>query len=294
MENDNIDNTSSASAVEGSLLGKVAEAPAVEPIGTVETPVGTVETPVVESSFTMDNLLGTLDDDIKENKSWEKFKSPADLAKSYLELQKMVGHKGDFVGADATPEETQAMWNKLGKPETAEAYGIELPSNLKELEGATEKVNKIAELAHEANLTTDQASKLFAGLFEIEATELDATVLSHEETFHQNQSKLHDAWGSAINEMSQEVVALEQKLGIFDDFESAGLNDNADLLIAFGKLAGELRETSTIDYAISSTPQGVESEISELNAQASEFMSKGQTVPPHIQNKLQELFGKLK
>lgn len=247
----------------------------------------------VSKTFDMNTLIGMMDENIKADKSWAKFKNPADLAKSYLELQKMVGKKGEIPSDEAAPELWNEFYSKLGKPEKADGYKIDIPEVLKNIEGVDGKVEKLKQFAFESNLTTKQANTLFNRLLDMEVSDINNSQLHFDETSKANQEKLKTAWGNGIDAMASEVKALEERLGILEAFENSGLNDNPDLLIAFGKIAQELRETSTIDTAIASTPVGIEAEIAELNSQAREFMRNGRPVPANIQNKLQDLFRRM-
>lgn len=284
--------TSDTSLLGSTVAGNVEELNTEVVTQTTESTEST-STATTPSEFTMDQLLSTLDDETKASPSWEKFKNPADVAKSYLELQKMVGHKGDFVGEDATPEEFQEMWSKLGKPKDVAGYDIKVPEEFKMYDGATERATKAMEIAHEANLTKAQADKLFTGLFEMEANDISNATAFETQKLEESRDALKAEWGNDIEPMSNEVLALQQKLGMYDLLEKSGANDNPSVLIAFGKIASELGETSTIENAIASTPAGVENEIAELNAQVGEFMRKGQQVPQHIQTRLQDAFSKL-
>lgn len=75
------------------------------------------------------------DADLQANPSLQKFKAPSDLAKSYLEVQKLVG--GERLALpkdDAPPEEWGAVYTRLGKPEKAIDYGLdklEMPEGFK-------------------------------------------------------------------------------------------------------------------------------------------------------------------
>ena len=55
----------------------------------VETPV--VETPAVEPVVVNKQWFDEFEPDLKANPSITKFKSPAEIAKSYVELQKTLG-----------------------------------------------------------------------------------------------------------------------------------------------------------------------------------------------------------
>ena len=259
----------------------------------VDAPI--VETPTQEApiGYSMEDFIGTMDEDIQGNKSWEKFKSPQDMAKSYIELQKLVGVKGDIPNSDATDEDWNSFYGKLGKPETFKDYEITLPDNLKSQDGAFEKTQAVMELAHSANLTTNQANKLFEGLFELESKELTDSQDLYNRTNEASLNELKESWGNGFDEMAGEVTSLEKRLGVFDDFETNGMNSNPAFLKLMGTIANELKETSTIESAIASTPVGVETELSEVTSRIKDFMTRGESIPQHLNDRRMELFNKM-
>lgn len=265
----------------------------VDEVTTEETTNTEVETPAVSNRESMETFISTLPDDIRENKSWEKFNDPSALAGSYLELQKLVGKKGDFVGEDGTPEEFAEMWSKLGKPKSVEDYGIELPEDLRSLEGSFEKSQSVLQLAHDANLTKEQASKLFEGLYAMESEDISAIKAVNDKNLADGEATLREAWGNGFSEMANNVTALEKRLGVFEEFEANGLNANPSILKLLGTLAGELSETSTIETAIASTPVGVEHELEEITAKIKEFMNSGKRIPQHLNDRRSALFEKM-
>jgi hypothetical protein len=67
----------------------------------------------------------TFDGDLRSNPSITKFKTPAELAKSYVELQKTLGKDKIIVPTDkSTPEEWRAFFRKAGAPEKDDEYDV--------------------------------------------------------------------------------------------------------------------------------------------------------------------------
>ena len=90
--------------------------------------------------------------------------------------------------------------------------------------------------------------------------------------------------------MVDAVTRFEKSLGIYDVFQSKGLNADADVLITLGKLANQLGEDKEIATATSHTPAGIDAEISEVNAQIKEYLTKGEKVPAHLNQRRTQLF----
>jgi len=273
------------------LLGK---ATTTAPEATETAPEATTAPETTPSpSFGMDAFLELMDDDLKGKETWKSFNNPADVAKSYVELQKLVGWKGEIPAKDDLPEAWDEFYTKLGKPESAEAYGIELPDNLKAMEGSDERANKVAEIAHKANLTTDQANELFNGLFEMESAQIGQSIQQAEAKEKANLETLQSAWGDGIQDMCDAVSQMEKKLGVFDTMEANGLNNNAEFLVLMGRIAGEMSESSTIETAMSQTPAGLENEHSEIMTQIKDIVRSGGKVPAHLYARRDDLANKM-
>ena len=107
--------------------------PAVEPV--VE-PVVPLVTPA--SFFGTDGVLnegwqGTLEEDIREEKSLLSFKSVGDLAKSFVNTKKMVGKNVIAIPGDISSEgEWQEFHKAGGRPETVADYNLKVPEGFPE------------------------------------------------------------------------------------------------------------------------------------------------------------------
>ncbi len=99
-------------------------------------------------------------DDLKNNPALKDFKTPVDLAKSYIETKKMVGQKTGIPGPDATPEQKAEFYKALGVPDDINGYDQALPDDLPESIKKNfdpEHAKKWAGTFKEANLTSAQA-----------------------------------------------------------------------------------------------------------------------------------------
>lgn len=264
----------------GSLLNKTAPAAvAIEP----------ATTEAVKETTTDDwkSFIDTLDEDIKGSRSLEKFKTTQELARSYTELSKLVGKKGEIPRDDASGEEWSEFYNKLGRPESPDQYGITPKDGLN-----GERLDSALKLAHEAGISKTQAEKLFGGLMDMEKADMDSMNLSHQERIAEEQSKLVTTWGNATDSMIESVIGLQKSLGVYESFEANGLNGNADLLIMMGELAKRLGEDPEISVNMANTTAGLDNSISEVNSQIKEYVMRGEKVPPHLSSKREELFNR--
>lgn len=83
------------------------------------------------------------------------------LAKLAFEQDKFTGGAIKVPGKDATPEEREAFYNRLGRPEKADGYDFKPPAELPEdIPYDGERAKAFASKAHTLGLTKDQAAAL--------------------------------------------------------------------------------------------------------------------------------------
>ena len=112
------------------------------------------EAPVAEETWQGQHLP----EDLRENETLSKFKDVGSLSSSYLELQKMVGSRDKIPTEESTEDEVNSFYNKLGRPESPDAYDIKVPD-----EGGTgmkydqKLYSDFLQTAHQSGLTNKQA-----------------------------------------------------------------------------------------------------------------------------------------
>ena len=88
------------------------------------------ETPVEESSESfVDSMLSQIDnEDIKSAGFWKNLegKDANELGQYIKELNNFAGKKGDIPKSDATEEEWNAFYEKLGRPKVGQVLRVDL------------------------------------------------------------------------------------------------------------------------------------------------------------------------
>src|SRR3989304_3701646 len=104
-----------------------------------------------------------LDAGIKEHPSLSDFKTPADLAKSWVNAQKLIGkEKIPLPGEKATKEDWDVVFSRLGRPEKPEGYTlpeIEVPEDFPL--PAEEQAKEFLTKAHEIGMLPSQVNALY-------------------------------------------------------------------------------------------------------------------------------------
>lgn len=169
-----------------------------------------------------DSWLSALPDDLKTDPNVAKFKTPADLAKGYVEASKLIGGSIRPPGPDAAPEARQeylkkvletapelivagdedGLYKRLGRPEKEEEYEVdEATAKLVDLAAARRQ-------AKEAGLTKKQ--------FQALAKQTAAAREQAEVEAGKAHQALKQEWGYAHADKVLAAAAAARKMGMDD------------------------------------------------------------------------------
>ncbi len=123
-------------------------------------------------------FIADLPADLKANPSLAKFRDKASLAKSYVNLEHLIGNEKVPVPKDANDQEGwDRFWKAAGKPEAADKYEFQKPEKMPEGVTYDENMEKWwRDVAHRNNLTKGQASGLFKEYGDRLFSQADASV----------------------------------------------------------------------------------------------------------------------
>lgn len=192
------------------------EAMNAEPTPQVESvePVETIDPGGVDPAFDNDvNFGDLLSDDVKALSNVKDFQTADDLAKSYVELQRMVGNSVRIPSEDASDEvkseflekikdveglmlkNDEDFYKKLGRPDSPEEYNFsELMSEdaLNNPNTFDKEMEDFRSIAHENNLTSAQAQ----ALVEMRRKTVESEQIERQEYQSHSQETLKKLWGS--------------------------------------------------------------------------------------------------
>jgi hypothetical protein len=218
-----------------------ANAPAPAPGGTpVAGPGGAPTDPGAQP--TPADWTQSLNPDLQTYVAKKGFKDPSSVLESYVNLEKLRGVPEDRLLK--LPEHPDAPeWNdvytRLGKPASADDYGIVAP------EGDTSGFADWAKDAfHGLNLTTDQAQQLMKGYEAFSAKHMEAKETEYQNQFEAKQKALRQEWGSAYDEKLKHANTAVKKFGIDQDQVAAlertmGADVFAKVMSQVGQYMGE-------------------------------------------------------
>lgn len=187
-------------------------------------------------------------------KIFEGVKSQDDLFKGYVNAQRMIG-RGIFLPDEkATPEERQAVlqkvWAKLGWPETPDKYEIrdlpKLPAGVAWNEGLLTEAKKAA---HAAGLTNEQ----FAKLLQVYPKLIEPFVPQVADR-QQVEQLLVERWGEAVYQRrvaeaqtAARVIGGEAFMKWLDE---SGAGNSPELIEFLSKVGREMAEAGVIDEGL--------------------------------------------
>jgi hypothetical protein len=217
--------------------------------------------------------------DEKELKRLERMKSPADVYKSYREIEKL---KSSFTPipkkptAESTPEEVKAYRDHLGIPETFDKYDLSFDDGTAVGEDLMPQVNGFLQYAHEHNIPPEFVKGPLKFFLDDVAREKEAIAERNDEARIEGSAKLRAEWGNA--EYKGNINAIQSLFtdapeGTMDRLlnaaDSSGLKfaNNADNIRWLVGLAKTINPTASLLPAGANDAAGIETELAKLQSQ---------------------------
>lgn len=210
---------------------------------------------------------GALPEELRGNESLGKFKSAAELAKSYLSMEKLVGRKTvGMPDENSSEEEWGTLFDRLGRPSSADKYEIkraeELPPELIDEEGT----RAFLAVAHKAGLSQKQVSALI-GEYDRQLSE-GVRMRRQQEEAQKGAvlSELRGLWGQ---DLQLRVERAEQTLGIIDPertIDRDKLKNNVQVLQLLNRFSDKVLGDSLPQGPETGTVSDLEDRIAVLRA----------------------------
>ena len=235
-----------------------------------ETPQATQETTDWKSG---------LSEDIRADKSLENIKDISGLAKSYIHAQKMVGaDKIPVPNKYATEDDWNAVYEKLGRPKSADGYKFDLPQD-KQVDEMSLK--EFSNQAHKLGLLPNQAQGMVKFYNEMTSKSLqdaDSKALAAREN---STKELKQEWGQAFEQKVSKAANLANSVGAKELLntnlaDGTKLGDHPVMIKAFAQLADKMGEDSLVQSSGPTylTPSQIDKQIGELTQTGSAYWDK--------------------
>ena len=233
----------------------------------------------------------SLSDEVRSDKSLENIKDIEGLAKSYVHAQKMVGaDKIPVPNKYATDKDWDAVYEKLGRPKSADGYKFDLPQDKKVDEVS---LKEFSTQAHKLGLLPGQAQGMVKFYNEMTAKSLqdaDGKALAAREA---SEKALKQEFGQAYDQKVTQAATLAKSVGATDILnrnleDGTKLGDHPDMIKVFAQLASKMGEDSIVQASGPTylTPSQIEKQIGELTQTGSAYWDKNH---PNHQLAVQEV-----
>lgn len=222
--------------------------------------------PSESHSETVDTWQSSLPTELKNHQGLQKFKDVSDLAKSYVEVESMVGRKGVILPEAENAEDRGRFFNELGRPESPDGYNAadfeagawgDLPFD----DEAAGDAN-MRELFHEVGLTQEQVTRFQAGMKErlgaarekrqlAEEVHRDGSIRALREKFGNSYDDrilaAQQAIRAAAGDSADSIVEMQMADGTL-------LGDNPAFIEMFANLGGKMAEHGLVGGKRASVP----------------------------------------
>jgi len=250
----------------------VEQTQTTEPTATIasvaktDTPVSpTTEQPVAAKSW-----KEAISQEFRNDPNIEKFTEIDALAKSYINATHMIGKdKVAVPNQNSTEEQWNEVFDKLGRPASADKYALDVKSDVVPLNEGD--VKQFAENAHKLGLSNKQAQ----GVLEFYKNNMEGQAhqskVDTETSQVQAEQELRKEWGRdfevnvkragalAKANMNPDILDLELKNGM-------RVGDHPELIKGFAKIASMMSEDKIVSPESDSTNKSgdIESQISTI------------------------------
>ena len=221
----------------------------------------------------------SLSDEVRADKSLENINDIESLAKSYVHAQKLVGaDKIPVPNKHATEDDWNAVYSRLGRPETADGYKFNLPEDQKVDE---EGLKVFADHAHKLGLLPNQADGLVKFYNEMQANQLQEADTAALAGRQKAMDDLQTEWGPAYKQKLQQannVVSSVFPKGFMSMNLEDGtkIGDHPSVIKAFADLASKMGEDKIpqAEGPTYLTPKQIDKEIATIQAEGSSYWDK--------------------
>lgn len=185
-----------------------------------------------------------LPQDMKDDIVFKDVKNIGSLAKQFKDAQSFIGDSVRIPGEDASPEEVDQFFNKLGRPASAKDYHFELPE-LQGNEWDKDNIQEFTKVFHEAGVTQGQADIILNGYARMN----NEIAVKAEEGIGESITQLKESWGPNFERNLNLAQRAVEHLGgqeAKDIFNVSGVGSHPVLVEMFANIGRQLAEDNII------------------------------------------------
>ena len=242
-----------------------------EPVAeTTQTTEPVAPTIATTNNSTPATWKDSISQEFREDPNISKFTEIDALAKSYINATRMIGQdKVAVPNENSTDDQWNEVYGKLGRPESADKYKLEVNSEIAQIDEGS--IKSFAENAHKLGLNNKQAQ----GILEYYKDSMEGTAqqsrIDTETAQAQSEAELRKEWGRSYDDnikkagaiakanMSEDILNMELKDG-------TRIGDHAAVIKGFANIANLMSEDKMIGTDEDSATGGrnLDEEISKI------------------------------
>tara|TARA_R110002153_G_scaffold108957_3_gene249674 strand:+ start:651 stop:1526 length:876 start_codon:yes stop_codon:yes gene_type:complete len=233
---------------------QITEQPA-SPVETTTTPTETNQTTLTSSTNadtvqTSKSWKEIISEEYRTNPNIEKFTEIDALAKSYINAVSMIGQdKIPVPSNNSTDEQWNEIYSKLGRPESADKYQLDVKSEVADIN--EDAVKSFADVAHKTGLNNKQAQAILEYYKNNVESQAQQSKIDMETAQAQTEQMLRKEWGSNFDSNITKAGALA-KANMNPEMldmtlkDGSRLGDNPEFIKGFANIANLLSEDKMI------------------------------------------------
>ena len=231
-------------------------------------PAPAIETPAeVASGGSGNEFLNMIPEDLREHPSLSPIKDVPNLARSYVNSQKLIGADKLPLPANPTEEDMAKIYDRLGRPENASGYEIAIDGNI-----ITEEVaSSFSEIAHGLGLSKTQTSKLMEYYKDSAEDSINRDIEKRNQNQIDSINALKAEWGTSFDKKVEQAKSIADEFSDIDAItkivlqDGTNLGDHPEFIKTFAKIA-DFRQSVTSEDTVSESPQV--NQVTKQTAQA--------------------------
>jgi hypothetical protein len=242
------------------------------------------------STASWEDVQSHIPEEFKDEKMWENVKDTPTLLKNYAHAQKKMGSSLSIPDENSTPEEINEFYGKLGRPETAEDYGVEFPELPEGNYWDDDAKNGFLNAAHTAGLNQTQVEQILGwyGDYSMDVN------LKGDQAIQNTTVELKKHWGERFDgniALTQRAVAKLGGVELQAVLDETGLGNHPDLIRAFHRAGKLMEEHGYVQGEVHgvSNRDSAKAEIARVMADKDHPYWKGQAEAMEKVQKLHEL-----
>lgn len=243
----------------------------------------------IEDPGSWDLVKGQIPEDLAEEKLWDNVKDVPGLLKSYAHAQKKMGGAVTVPAADASDDEWNEFYGKLGRPDDPAGYEAQWPER-EGLQWDPELQEGFVAMAHKIGLNKAQVN----ALIEFEAERQGEVLDTGAKALKAAGEELQGEWGGNFNRNLAYAQRAMTHIGgaeLKEVMDKTGLGNNTVIAKAFYKIGKMMVEDGVIpgEVAGAMDKNAALAKISEIYADANHPYHKADPAAVEEMRKLNQI-----